>query len=136
MRFTAIKLLFTFTRRFGVLVKQQGTELWRRSHTDQRWSWAAHGFVTILAGLVGIPLFGWLLSTHAAFSFTLGVTTMAAYYIGIREQLDERSHREKGDYDTPDSRGITPRVDKAADALAPAFIAMTAWLLWVIGTVF
>lgn len=129
---TALRLLFTLTRKGVVLIGGTIKHLSHRSHTDQRWSWAAHGFLTVAAALVGIPLYGWLLGSHAPLSFALGATTMTAYYIGIREQLDERAHREKGDYDTPDERGITPRVDKAADSLAPAFVTITAWMGWLI----
>ena len=126
-RFTTLRLLFTFTR-----------TVIHRSHKDQRWSWAAHGFVTLLIGLVFVVLHLFVppLTTFGIrFSFLIGVTLTAAYYIGIREQLDEKAHRKKGDYDTPDDRGITPRVDKAADGLAPAFICMTAWITWFISHV-
>ena len=56
----------------------------------------------------------------------------AAYFVFVRERLDEWNHKIDGDWDTPSAQGVTPRIDQWGDMLGPVAVAVTYTLAWVL----
>ena len=94
---------------------------------NQVTTWAAHGLITILVGLVG----GWAIhystpSTPHVAAYALGTTAAALGFL-VKEIIDKRGHRKAGDMNKPDWAGVTPVVDGAADQLVPYAVCLSAW---------
>ena len=57
---------------------------------------------------------------------------LAAYFVLVRETIDELGHKIDGDWDTPSTQGVTPRIDQWGDMLGPCAVAVTYTLAWVL----
>ena len=92
-------------------------------------TWIGHGLLTLAVGIV-LSIFG------GDLGFLFGVTGMAVYYAFVREEQDKEGHIEAGDYDTPQyGQGVTPRVDKVGDSIAPVSIAVGAWAGFIVNLI-
>ena len=94
------------------------------------WTWVGHSFsASQLLPLLAVAVFQQiydLSATQVLAVYAGAVAGMAAYYIGVREQLDDLKHRNRGDYDTEQGE-LTPRVDKIGDSLGPFVAVVTVW---------
>ena len=81
--------------------------------TDQRASWVAHGAVTLFVPLL-LATLPWGQWGSRPLTFAVYATLVAAYYIGARQQ--------------PIGGSGTPRVE----TVAPAAVAATAWVCWML----
>ena len=105
--------------------------IYRWFATDQRRSWQGHTLVALAAGIVLSPL-GWISWTPQLW-LAIGATVAAVYYVGIREQLDEATHRARGDWDELDpGEGVTPRYDKLGDMTGPIAVTLATWTSWAL----
>ena len=110
-------------------------QIWRDAEHDPPWTWAGHGWVTVMvpavvAALLVIFLAPNLLETFLTYWF--GVTAAGLFY-ARREYKDELAYRAKGTY--RDAQGVlTAAVDKTGDSLGPytawAAVTTTGLLLW------
>ena len=57
---------------------------------------------------------------------------LAAYFVFVREVLDEAAHKAEGDWDIASPQGVTPRIDQWGDLLGPCAVAVTYALAWVL----
>ena len=57
---------------------------------------------------------------------------LAAYFVLVRETIDELGHKIDGDWDVPSPQGVTPRIDAWGDMLGPVAVAVTYALAWVL----
>ena len=94
---------------------------------NQPVTWAAHGLITIGIGLVGgYAIHAAAPSTPHVAAYALGCTAASLGFF-VKEIIDKRAHRAKGDMHTPDYLGVTPVVDGAADQLVPYAVTASAW---------
>ena len=97
---------------------------------DQRATWAAHGIITAAVPAVITAAFGW-----PAYAYVILVALTALFY-QWREGHDWVLHEAKGDLDTPNYQGITPRMDKAGDLIGPYSVLMGAMVTYILTAIF
>ena len=104
---------------------------WHGVKDNQPFTWAAHGFFTLaVPALLAMAAVRWIsFVTDLGLSYALWVTAAGLYFV-YRESRDETMHRARGDYDTPDDSGYTPRQDKINDAGWPVVCVAATWLAW------
>ena len=98
------------------------------------YSWLGHMLLTLAAGhALGFASILW--SGFTMLWFSIGSTTMAAYYVLIREPQDRLMHKHvHKDWKTVQG-GVDPKRDQWGDSLGPAAVALTAWsqvlMIWM-----
>lgn len=88
-------------------------------------TWAEHAAIaTIGPFLVGFVNASLWLAVFAAWA-------LLVYFVAIREYLDRKMHRARGDWDTPSATDhVTPRVDRWGDLVGPTTAAVAYTLAW------
>ena len=102
----------------------------KKLEAEHSWTWVGHSFAAgqlfpLLAVAVCQQIYD-LSATGILAVYAGAVAGMAAYYIGVREQLDAAKYREKGTFDKKQA-DLTARVDQIGDAFGPFVAVVTVW---------
>ena len=96
--------------------------------SDARATWVGHGLLTAFAPLlVSLPLV-WL--GVGSMVYPILVSTVALYYVVVRETADEAYKRGSGTWEDEDGLGVSGLIDRWGDSLGPAALSLGVWLGW------
>ena len=84
-------------------------------------TWYEHALIA-----AGIPIVVLLLTWSFDAGLLASCITLIVFF--AREKQQELEHKRRGDWDTPDADGITPKMDLFADMVGPWAVTLT-WLL-------